>query len=162
MRWPNIWMFGIPNHSNQLRLKVDPRSKVNILCGGGYVLLIAVLFLSGTGRVAGWWQAWWRPTVNLCQQAGPDDSHVGLWTGREPQFAHNQGPHVAGPGLLGDVCRRGAGNMRSLVPFCTALTYNSTQHKFTAWTQFLDLIWSLVRLHLHLLFIHLARLELLR
>lgn len=144
---------------------LDPRSNVNIIWSGlvwsgVYVsfLLIVILSLSGTGRVAGWWQAWWRATVNLCQQAGPDDSYISLWTGREPQSAHNQGSHVAGPGLLGHVCRRSAGNIHTLVPFCTPLTNHSAQHQCTAWILFLDLIQSLNRLHLHLLFIHLPRL----
>lgn len=36
-----------------------------------------VLFL-GAGRVAGGGEARWRATVNLCQQAGPDDSRAGV------------------------------------------------------------------------------------
>lgn len=124
-------------------------------------------FLSGAGWVAGWWHAWRCATANLCQQAGPDDSLAGVWTGREPQFAHDQGSHVAGPGLLRDVCRRSAGKRKHRAGndsthaqsggFCSTLS-NTTS---AAWILFLNLIQSSNRLHLYLLFIHFPRLEVL-
>lgn len=117
-----------------------------------FCFCLSIFFLLGTGRVAGWWQARWRATVNLCQQAGPDDSHVSFWTSGEPQFAHNQGPHVAGPGLLSDVRRRSAGKMH--------IDDQQTVAYMQCTILFLGLIWSFKRLHWHLLFIRSSRLVL--
>lgn len=68
--------------------------------------------LSGAGWVAGGGKTCWCAAANLCQQAGPDDSHPSIRAGRESQSAHNPGSHVASPGLLSSHCWGRAGEKK--------------------------------------------------
>lgn len=70
--------------------------------------------LSGAGWVAGGGKTCWCAAANLCQQAGPDDSHPSIRAGRESQSAHNPGSHVASPGLLSSHCWGRAGEKKTV------------------------------------------------